>query len=66
MAIDTAKLLELKMESFQDSFTFVDNSKAKSACMIKNVKVVIGECIITVDFHVVDIKSGKTSLFLFG
>ena len=34
--------------------------------MIKNVKVVIGECIIPVDFHAMDIKSGKTSPLLFG
>ncbi|KAG5398188.1 hypothetical protein IGI04_020002 [Brassica rapa subsp. trilocularis] len=66
MAIDTAKLLGLKIESSQDSFTFVDNSKANSTCMIKNVKVEIGECIITEDFHVVDNKSGKTSLLPFG
>ena len=34
--------------------------------MIKNVKVEIGECIIPVDFHAMDIKSGKTSPLLFG
>ncbi|KAF3511741.1 hypothetical protein F2Q69_00005509 [Brassica cretica] len=38
MAIDSADLLGLKMEPSQDSFTFVDNSKANSAGMIKNVK----------------------------
>ncbi|KAF2573345.1 hypothetical protein F2Q70_00004306 [Brassica cretica] len=66
MAIDTTELLGLKMEPSQDSFTFVDNSKANSASIIKNVKVEIGECIIPVDFHVVEIKSGKTSSRLFG
>ncbi|KAF2558228.1 hypothetical protein F2Q68_00017137 [Brassica cretica] len=66
MAIDTAELLGLKMEPSQDSFIFVDNSKANSAGMIKNVKVEIGECIIHVDFHAADIKSGKTSPLLFG
>ncbi|KAG5393478.1 hypothetical protein IGI04_023441 [Brassica rapa subsp. trilocularis] len=56
MAIDTAELLGLKMEPCQDSFTFLDNSNENSAGMIKNVNMEIGECIIHVDFHVVDIK----------
>ena len=66
MAIDTAELLGLKMEPCQDSFTFLDNSNENSAGMIKNVNMEIGECIIYVDFHVVDIKSGKTSPLIFG
>ncbi|KAF3492870.1 hypothetical protein DY000_02052440 [Brassica cretica] len=66
MAIDTAELLGLKMEPSKDSFTFVDSSRVKSAGMIKNVKVEIGECIIPVDFHAMDIKSGKTSPLLIG
>ncbi|KAG5388061.1 hypothetical protein IGI04_029602 [Brassica rapa subsp. trilocularis] len=66
MAIDTAKLLELKMEPFKDSFTFVDSFRVNSADMIKNIKVEIGECIIPMDFHAMDIKSGKTSPLLFG
>ncbi|KAF3536557.1 hypothetical protein F2Q69_00022883 [Brassica cretica] len=66
MAIDTAELLGLKMEPSKDSFTFVDSSRVNSAGMIKNVKVEIGECIIPVDFHAMDIKSGKTSPLLFG
>ncbi|XP_013663187.1 uncharacterized protein LOC106367870 [Brassica napus] len=59
MAIDTAELLGLKMEPSKDSFTFVDSSRVNSAGMIKNVKVEIGECIIPVDFHAMDIKSGR-------
>uniref|UniRef100_A0A0D3DJZ7 Aspartic peptidase DDI1-type domain-containing protein n=1 Tax=Brassica oleracea var. oleracea TaxID=109376 RepID=A0A0D3DJZ7_BRAOL len=66
MAIDTADLLGLKMEPSKDSFTFVDSSRVKSAGMIKNVKVEIGECIIPVDFHAMNIKSGKTSPLLIG
>ncbi|KAF3545268.1 hypothetical protein DY000_02006289 [Brassica cretica] len=66
MAIDSADLLGLKMEPSQDSFTFVDNSKANSAGMIKNVKVEIGDCSIPVDFHVVKSKSGQISSLLFG
>ena len=66
MSIDTAELLGLKMEPSQDSFTFVDNSNANSAGMIRNVKVEIGDCTIPVDFHVVEIKSGKPSSLLFG
>ncbi|XP_013668651.1 uncharacterized protein LOC106372945 [Brassica napus] len=66
MAIDTADLLGFKMELSQDSFTFVDNSKANSAGMIKNVKVEIGDCSIPVDFHVVKSKSGQISTLLFG
>ncbi|WZZ78341.1 hypothetical protein YC2023_098913 [Brassica napus] len=66
MAIDTAELLGLKMEPSKDSFTFVDSSRVNSAGMIKNVKVEIRECIILVDFHAMDIKSGKTSSLLFG
>ncbi|KAF3559794.1 hypothetical protein F2Q69_00013364 [Brassica cretica] len=49
-----------------DSFTFVDNSKANSAGMIKNVKVEIGDCSIPVDFHVMKSKSGQISSLLFG
>ena len=64
MYIDTVELFGLKMGPSKDSFTFVDHSQAKSAGMIKNVKVDIGECIIHVDFHDVDIKSGKTSPLL--
>ncbi|KAF3565114.1 hypothetical protein DY000_02016146 [Brassica cretica] len=66
MAIDTAELLGLKMEPSKDSFTFMDSSRVNSAGMIKNVKVKIGECIIFVDFHAMDIKSGKTSPLLVG
>ncbi|XP_018459560.1 uncharacterized protein LOC108830463 [Raphanus sativus] len=66
MAIDTAEVLGLKMEPSKDSFAFVDNSKANSAGMIRNVKVEIGECTIPVDFHVVELKSSKTSSLLFG
>ncbi|KAF3534737.1 hypothetical protein DY000_02042906 [Brassica cretica] len=66
MSIDTADLLGLKMESSQDSFTFVDNSNANSAGMIRNVKVEIGDCTIPVDLHVLEIKSGKPSSLLFG
>ncbi|XP_013679666.1 uncharacterized protein LOC106384211 [Brassica napus] len=66
MAIDTAGLLGLKMEPSKDSFTFVDSSRVNSAGMIKKVKVEIGECIILVNFHAMDIKSGKTSPLLFG
>lgn len=66
MAIDTTDLLGLNMEPSQDSFTFVDNSKANSAGMIKNVKVEIGDCSILVDFHVVKSKSGQISSLLFG
>ncbi|KAF2559866.1 hypothetical protein F2Q68_00015355 [Brassica cretica] len=66
MSIDTADLLGLKMEPSQDSFTFVDNSNANSAGMIRNIKVKIGDCTIPVDFHVLEIKSGKPSSLLFG
>ncbi|XP_056862257.1 uncharacterized protein LOC130509947 [Raphanus sativus] len=66
MAIDTAEVLGLKTEPSKDSFAFVDNSKANSAGMIRNVKVEIGECTIPVDFHVVELKSGMTSSILFG
>ncbi|KAG5389172.1 hypothetical protein IGI04_030713 [Brassica rapa subsp. trilocularis] len=66
MSIDTADLLGVKMEHSQYSFTFVDNSNANSAGMIRNVKVEIGGCTIPVDFHVLEIKSGKPSSLLFG
>ncbi|XP_013616686.1 PREDICTED: uncharacterized protein LOC106323063 [Brassica oleracea var. oleracea] len=66
MAIDTAEILRLKMKPSKDSFTFVDSSRVNSTSMIKNVKVEIWECIIPVEFHAMDIKSGKTSPLLFG
>ena len=65
MALDSAELLGIKMKPSQDSFTFVDNPKANSAGMIKNVKVEIGEYIIPVDFHGLDIKLCKTCPLLF-
>ncbi|XP_056848914.1 uncharacterized protein LOC130499042 [Raphanus sativus] len=66
MAIDTAEVLGLKTEPSKDSFAFVDNSKANSTGMIRNVKVEIGECTIPMDFHVVELKSGMTSSLLLG
>lgn len=48
------------MEHSQNSFIFVDKSKANSAGMIQNVKLEIGEC------TVLEIKSGWKSSFLFG
>lgn len=56
-------MLGFKVDPSQDSFTFVDNSRANSADMIRNVKVEIVECTVPVDFHVLQIKSGwKSSL----
>ena len=66
MGKDTAEQLGLKVEPSQDSFAFVDNSKANSAGVIKNVKVEIGDCTVPVDIHVVEIKSGSKSPLLFG
>ncbi|KAF3534736.1 hypothetical protein DY000_02042907 [Brassica cretica] len=54
------------VEPSQDSFNFVDNSNANSAGMIRNVKVEIGDCTIPVEFHVLEIKSGKPASLLFG
>ena len=66
MAKDTTEMLGFKVEPSQDSFTFVNNSRANSSGMIRNVKVEIGECTVPVDFYVLQIKSCWKSSLLFG
>ncbi|KAF3594734.1 hypothetical protein DY000_02021465 [Brassica cretica] len=66
MAKDTTEMLGFMVEPSQDSFTFVNNSRANSSDMIRNVKVEIGECTVPVDFYVLQIKSCWKSSLLFG
>ena len=48
--------LGLEIEPSEDSFTFVDCSKRNSEVIIRNFEVQIGNALVLVDFHVLDIK----------
>ena len=48
--------LGLKIEPSEDSFTFVDCSQRNSEGIIRNLEVQIGNALIPIDFHVLDIK----------
>ena len=48
--------LGLKIEPSEVSFTFVDCSQRNSRGFIRNLEVQIGNALVLVDFHVLDIK----------
>ncbi|KAF3544626.1 hypothetical protein DY000_02007871 [Brassica cretica] len=58
--------LGLKREPLEDSFTFVDCSLRKSGGFIRNFDVQIGNALVSVDFHVLDIKLNWNSSLLLG
>ncbi|KAF3539291.1 hypothetical protein F2Q69_00021749 [Brassica cretica] len=58
--------LSLKIEPSEDSFTFVDFSKRNSGGFIGNLEVQIGNAIVPIDFHVLDIKLNWNSSLLLG
>ncbi|KAF3509960.1 hypothetical protein F2Q69_00006576 [Brassica cretica] len=48
--------LDMKIEPSENSFTFVDCSQRNSRGFIRNLEVQIGNALVLVDFHVLDIK----------
>ena len=58
--------LGLKIESSEDSFTFVDCFQRNSGGIIRNLEVHIGNVLIPIDFHVLDIKLNWNSSLLLG
>ncbi|KAF8092057.1 hypothetical protein N665_0425s0001 [Sinapis alba] len=61
-----AEELNLKVETSNDSFTFVDCSKVNSGGIIKNVPVQINNTLVPVDFHVMDIHIDWNSSLILG
>ena len=58
--------LGLQVEPSPEIFTFVDYSQRNSGGFIKDLEVHIGDAIIPVDFHVLDIKLNWNSSLLLG
>ena len=58
--------LGVKIESSEDSFTFVYFSQRNSGGIIRNLKVKIGNALVPVDFHVLYIKLNWNSSLLLG
>ncbi|KAF2547115.1 hypothetical protein F2Q70_00020975 [Brassica cretica] len=48
--------LALKVEPSKESFTFVDCSQRSSGGIVRDLEVQIGNALVPVDFHVLDIK----------
>ena len=48
--------LGLKVEPSKESFTFVDCSQRSSGGIVRDLEVYIGNALVPVDFHVLDIK----------
>ena len=53
--------LGLKVEPSKESFTFVDCSQRNSGGIVRDLKVQIGNALVAVDFHVLDIKGNWNS-----
>ncbi|KAF8117440.1 hypothetical protein N665_0010s0017 [Sinapis alba] len=58
--------LGLKIEPLVDSFTLVDCSKRNSRGVVRNLDVQIGNALLPVDFHALDIKLNWNSSLLLG
>ena len=58
--------LGLKIEPSSESFTFLDLSERSSGGIIKDLEVQIGNALVPVDFHVLDIKLNWNSSHLLG
>ena len=61
-----ADQLGLKIEPSSESFTFVDLSERSSGGIIRDLEVQIGNALVPVDFHVLDIKLNWNSSLLLG
>ena len=62
----TADHLGLRVEPSKESFTFVDCSQRNSGGIVKDLEVQIGNALVPVDFHVLDIKLNWNSSLLLG
>ena len=58
--------LGLKVEPSKESLTFVDCSQRSSGGIVRDVEVQIGNALVPVDFHVLDIKLNWNSSLLLG
>ena len=58
--------LGLKVEPSKESFTFVDCSQRSSGGIVRDLEVQIGNALVPVDFHVLDIKLNWNSSLLLG
>ncbi|KAF3537203.1 hypothetical protein F2Q69_00022309 [Brassica cretica] len=58
--------LGLKVEPSRESFTFVDCSQRNSEGIIRDLEVQIGNSLVPIDFHVLDIKLNWNSSLLLG
>ncbi|KAF3609196.1 hypothetical protein DY000_02049299 [Brassica cretica] len=58
--------LGLQVELSQELFTFVDCSQKNSGGIVKDLEVQIGNALVPVDFHVLDIKLNWNSSPLLG
>ena len=61
-----ADQIGLKIEPSEDSFTFVDCSQRNSGGIIRDLEVQIGNALVPLDFHVLDIKLNWNSSLLLG
>ena len=51
-----ADYLGLQVEPSKESFTFVDCSQRSPGGILRDLEVQIGNALVSVDFHVLDIK----------
>ncbi|KAF3537261.1 hypothetical protein F2Q69_00022974 [Brassica cretica] len=58
--------LGLQVEPSKESFTFVDCSQRSSRGIVRDLEVQIGNALVSVDFHVLDIKLNWNSSLLLG
>ena len=58
--------LGLQVEPSQELFTFVDCSQNNSGGIVRDLEVQIGNALVPVDFHVLDIKLNWNSSLLLG
>ncbi|KAF3591097.1 hypothetical protein DY000_02021042 [Brassica cretica] len=58
--------LDLQVESSKELFTFVDCSQINSGGIVRDLEVQIGNALVPVDFHVLDIKLNWNSSLLLG
>ncbi|KAF3539978.1 hypothetical protein F2Q69_00023246 [Brassica cretica] len=58
--------LGLKVEPCKELFTFVDCSQRSSGGIVRDLEVQIGNALVPVDFHVLDIKLNCNSSLLLG
>ena len=61
-----ADQLGLKLELFKESFTFVNCSQRNPGGIVRDLEVQIGNSLVPVDFHVLDIKLSWNSSLLLG